>query len=199
MANATVPRSGLAIGAGVLYSAGAGTAIPANTVVGSVFTDLWASAGAWLPIGITKSGHELTYAPKVDPIEAEEYLDVLVYVTSGRTSGVKFELMQIVMSNWKRMVNGGSGALTTSGAGTTLLTTGVLPAPGAEVRCMLGWESDDGTERWVAESCLQVGTLSIKRGKGANVATFTAEFNFEIGPVSGRPFTPYSAGATRGA
>src|ERR1044072_4352008 len=95
MANATVPRNALAIGAGVLYSANVSTAFPANTVSGSVFTDLWATAGAWLPIGITKSGHELTYAPKVDPIEAEEYLDGLAYVTSGRTSGVKFELMNM--------------------------------------------------------------------------------------------------------
>jgi hypothetical protein len=198
MANATVPRNALAIGAGVLYSANAGTAFPANTVVGSVFTDLWATAGAWLPIGITKSGHELTYAPKVEAIEAEEYLDPIVYVTTGRTSGVKFELMQINMTNWKRMVNGGSGAVTTSGAGTTLLSTGVLPAPGTEVRCMLGWESEDSTERWVAESCLQSGTLSRKAGKGTNVGTWSAEFNFEIGSVTGRPFTPYGAGATRG-
>jgi hypothetical protein len=197
MANATVPRNALAIGAGVLYSANVGTSFPANTVSGSVFTDLWATAGAWLPIGITKSGHELTYAPKVDPIEAEEYLDVLAYVTSGRTSGVKFELMNVNLTNWKRMVNGGSGAVTTSGSGATLLSTGVLPAPGQEVRCMLGWESDDNTERWVAEQCLQSGTLSIKRQKGSNVGTFTAEFNFEIGSVTGRPFTPYGAGTNR--
>lgn len=198
MANVAVPKTALAIGAGVLYSANAGTAYPANTVVGSVFTDLWASAGAWLPVGITKNGHELKYAPKVDAIEAEEYLDPIVYTTTGRTSGVAFELMQVHMTNWKRMVNGGSGALTTTGSGTTLLTTGILPAPGTEVRCMLGWESDGGDERWVAESCLQSGTLSVKRQKGANVATFTADFNFEIGPVSGRPFTPYGAGALRG-
>lgn len=198
MANVAVPRTGISIGAGVLYSANAGTAYPANTVVGSVFTDLWATAGAWVPIGITKSGHELTYSPKVEPIEAEEYFDPIQYVTSGRTSGVKFELMKVDATGWKRMVNGGSGSVTTTGAGTTLLSTGILPAPGTEVRCMLGWESDDSTERWVAESCLQSGTLSRKAGKGTNVATYTAEFNFEIGPVSGRPYTPYGAGTNRG-
>lgn len=198
MANVAVPRTGLSVGAGVLYSANAGTAYPANTVVGSVFTDLWATAGAWVPIGITKSGHELTYAPKVEPIEAEEYFDPIQYVTSGRTSGVKFESMKVDLTTWKRMVNGGSGAVTTTGSGTTLLSTGILPAPGTEVRCMLGWESDDSTERWVAESCLQSGTLSRKAGKGTNVATYSAEFNFEIGPVSGRPYTTYGAGTLRG-
>jgi len=197
VANVAVPKTSLAIGAGVLYSAPLGTAFPANTVVGSVFTDLWATAGAWLPIGITKNGHELTYAPKVDAIEAEEYLDVVAYVTSGRTTGVKVELMQVNLTTWKRVVNGGSGAVTTTGAGTTLLSTGILPAPGQEVRCALGWESDDNTERWVVEQCLQSGTLSVKRQKGANVGTFTAEFNFEIG-ASGRPYTPYGAGTTRG-
>lgn len=196
MANVAVPKTGLAIGAGVLYSAALGTAFPANTVVGSVFTDLWASAGAWLPIGITKNGHELTYAPKVDPIEAEEYLDPIAYTTTGRTSGVKFELMKVDLTNWKLVVNGGSGALTSSGSGTTLLTTGILPGPGQEVRCALGWESDDNTERWVAEQCLQAGSLSVKRQKGSNVATYTAEFNFEVG-ATGRPFTPYGAGTNR--
>lgn len=195
MANVAVPKASLAIGAGVLYSAPFGTAFPANTVVGSVFTDLWATAGAWLPIGITKSGHELTYAPKVDPIEAEEYLDVVAYVTSGRTSGVKFEMMNINLTNWKRVVNGGT--LSTTGSGTTLLSTLALPGPGTEVRCALGWEADTNDERWVAEQCLQTGTLSVKRAKGANVGTFTAEFNFEIG-ATGRPFTPYGAGVLRG-
>ena len=197
MANVAVPKTGLAIGAGVLYSALAGTAFPANTVVGSVFTDLWATAGAWLPVGITKNGHELTYAPKVDAIEAEEYLDPIAYVTSGRTTGVKFELMKVDLTNWKLSVNGGSGSVTTTGAGTTLLSTGILPAPGQEVRCMLGWESDDNTERWVAEQCLQTGTLSRKAQKGANVGTYSVEFQFELGPVTNRPFTPYGAGTNR--
>lgn len=197
MANVTVPKTGLAIGAGVLYGALAGTSIPANTVSGGVFTDLWATAGAWVPVGITKNGHELTYTPKVDAIEAEEYLDPIAYTTSGRTTGVKMELMKIDAASWKLVVNGGSGSVTTSGSGATLLSTLILPAPGQEVRCMLGWESDDNTERWVAEQCLQSGSVSIKRQKGANVATYTCEFNFELGPVSGRPVTWYNAGTNR--
>lgn len=197
MANVAVPKTGLAIGAGVLYTALLGTSFPANTVSGGVFTDLWASAGAWVPVGITKNGHELTYTPKVEAIDAEEYLDPIAYTTSGRTTGVKFELMKVDMTTWKLVVNGGSGSVTTTGSGATLLSTGILPGPGQEVRCMLGWESDDSTERWVAEQCLQTGALSRKAQKGANVGTYTAEFNFEIGSVTGRPYTPYGAGTNR--
>jgi hypothetical protein len=193
MPAATVPKNALALGAGYLYYANLGTSFPANTVAGSVFTDAWPAG--WNLLGVTKNGHEMSYDISVDTIDAAEYLDHLAYVTTERASGIKLEMMQMHATNLKRALNGGT--LATSGAGATLLSTYTPPTPGNEVRCMLGWEAVDNTERVVAEQAFQIGTLTIARRKGADNATLPVEFRFEI-PASGQPFFYYGAGALRG-
>lgn len=191
-----VPQTPLATGAGYLYYAALSTALPANTVTGSVFTDAWASAGAWVPWGVTKDGHEFSYEITTDQIEAAEFFDPLVIVTTGRAASVKFELQVISGTTMKRSLNGGTLTVV-SGSGTTLLTSYTPPAPGAEVRCMFGWESQDNTERLIMEQCLQVGSLTVSRKKGADNATFPLEFKAEL-PSSTFPFRHYFAGAARG-
>lgn len=62
---------------------------------------------------------------------------------------------------------------------------------------MLGWESTDGTERWVAEQAFQTGSLSIARRKGADNAGLTTEWTFEPN-AAGDPFTWWTAGTIRG-
>lgn len=193
MPAAVVPKNALAIGAGYLYYANLGTGLPANTVAGSVFTDAW--PGGYALLGITKDGHEFDYDLSVDQIEAAEYLDIVQYVTTGRTSGMKFELQQVHATNLKRVLNGGS--LTTSGAGATLLSTYTPPVPGTEVRCMIGWEATDNTERLVMEQAFQIGALAINRKKGASNATLPVEFRGEVA-ASGQPFQYFSAGTLRG-
>jgi hypothetical protein len=105
------------------------------------------------------------------------------------------EFLQIHLTNVKRMLNGGT--LSTSGSGTTLLTSYKPPQVGQEVRSMLGWESTDGTERWVAEQVFQTGGLTIARRKGADNAGLTTEWRFEPN-AAGDPFTWYAAGTIRG-
>jgi len=189
----TVSKNALAFGAGYLYIANIGTSLPANTVVGSVFTDAWPAG--WNSPGVTREGHELSYEPNVEEVEAAEYLDAVANVTTGRSTTVTVEFMQIHLTNVKRMLNGGT--LTTSGSGTTLLSTYKPPQIGQEVRQMLGWESTDNTERWVAEQVFQQGSLAIARRKGADNAGLTTEWKFEPNSA-GDPFTWYSAGTIRG-
>lgn len=189
----TVPSNALALGAGYLYHAALGVSVPANTVVGSVFTDAWPAG--WNLLGITREGHELTYEIETDTIDAAEYNDPLQYVTTGRSGGMSFDLMQVHATNLKRALNGGT--LTPTGAGTTLLTTLTPPAIGAEVRCMLGWESVNNDERVVVERAFQTGTITISRKKGAANASIPVDFKFEL-PTSTFPFTYYSAGTVRG-
>ncbi|HEY5987040.1 MAG TPA: hypothetical protein VIV12_11795 [Streptosporangiaceae bacterium] len=189
----TVPKTPLSTGPGYLYYAPLATALPANTVVGSVFTDAW--PGAWLPWGVTREGHEFQYSVDTDSIVAAEYFDPLVIVTTGRAAQIAFECMIISATTMKRALNGGT--VTTSGAGTTLLTTVTPPAAGAETRQMVGWESNDGTERLVLEQAFNAGTLTIARKKGADNAGIDLEFHAEL-PSSGFPFQHYFAGAARG-
>jgi hypothetical protein len=193
MPAAVVPKNALAIGAGYLYYANLGTGLPANTVAGSVFTDAW--PGGFSLLGVTKEGHEFDYELSVDQIEAAEYLDPLQYVTTGRTSGMKFELQQIHATNMRRVLNGGT--ITTSGAGATLLSTYTPPVPGTEIRCIIGWEATDNTERLIMEQAFQIGALAVNRKKGADNATLPVEFRGEVA-ASGQPFQYFTAGVLRG-
>lgn len=193
MPAATVPKTPLAIGAGYLYWAALGTSLPANTVAGSVFTDAW--PGGWNLLGVTSNGSEFDYTVSTDIIDAAEYLDPLVIVTTGRAASWKMSLQVMSATNWKRALNGGS--LTTSGAGATLLSTYTPPVPGTEVRSMVGWEATDNTERMVMEQSFQSGSLNIIRQKGKNNAELPLEWHAEIA-ASGFPFQYFTCGAARG-
>lgn len=190
----TIPKTALAFGPGALFFATlGGAAAPTNTVVGSVFTDSWPAG--WNLLGITTEGHTLTVDLNADAVEAAEYVDALLNVITGRTITAAIELMQINLTNFKRTFNGGT--LTTSGAGTTLLSTYTLPNIGAEVRCQLGWESNDNTERWWAMSAFNTGSVGIQRKKGADVATLPVTYTMEP-DASSQPVYFASAGTVRG-
>jgi hypothetical protein len=192
MPSAVVPKNALALGAGYLYWAALGTSEPGWTVTGSVFTDAWTG---WSLLGITREGHELSYEISTDTIEAAEYLDPLMYVTTGRSGGISFDLMQVHATNFRRALNG--AAPTTTGSGTTLRSTVRPPAAGAELRCQLGWESQDNTERLIALQCFQSGTIQVQRRKGADNASIPVEFKFETDSF-GDPFRYETAGTLRG-
>lgn len=193
MPSMTAPKNALAFGAGWLLHALLGTSFPANTVAGSVFTDAWPAG--WNLWGVTREGHEFSYEIDTDEVTAAEYLDPLATVTTGRTSGISFDAMQMHLTNVKRMLNGGT--LSTSGAGATLLSTYTPPQIGQEVRCMIGWESTDSTERLILPQAFQIGSLTVSRSKGADNASLPAEFRAEP-DGSGNPFYWYSAGTIRG-
>jgi len=189
----TVPKTPIARDPGFLYFGTLGSSLPANTVAGSVFTDTWPAG--WSAWGITRAGSEFQYNITTDTIEAAEYFDPLVIVTTGRAAQVAFEVIILSGTTMKRALNGGN--VTVSGSGATTMTTVTPPAAGAEVRSMLGWESQDSTERLVMEQCLQAGTLTIGRHKGVDNAGVTMEFHAEL-PASGYPFQYFTAGAARG-
>jgi hypothetical protein len=188
-----VPKGQLSFGAGYLYGAALGSTLPSNTVAGSVFTDAW--PGAWFLWGVTKEGHTLNVNIDTDAVEAAEYVDPLINVTTGRTVSIEAEMMQISLTNFKRAFNGGT--LSTSGSGATLLSSFTLPAIGAEVRAFVGWESVDNTERWWALQTFQTGSVGIQRKKGADNATLPLTFTCEP-DASSQPIYMFSAGTNRG-
>lgn len=189
----TLPANTLATDPGYLFWAPLSSSEPANTVVGSVFTDAW--PGAWLPLGITKEGSEFNWQTETDTIEAAEYLDPLKYVSTGRTGSVSFELMNMNATNMKRMLNG--GVITVTGTTSTTLSVYTPPPLGTEARSMLGWESQDGTERFVWRQCFQTGQVTIGRKKGADNATIPVEFNLEVPSSLALPWTYATAGVAR--
>ncbi|MFC0504219.1 hypothetical protein [Micromonospora costi] len=187
------PKNALSFGAGWLYYALPGTSVPASTVAGSVFTDAWPAG--WTLLGVTREGHEFSYELATEPVEAAEYLDPIATVTTGRTVGMTFEMMQIHATNLKRALNGGN--IVTTGSGGTLRSEYTPPAMGQEIRCMIGWESTDLTERVYAEQAFQVGNVAIARRRGAANAGLPVDFRFEPA-ADGQPFHHIFAGTARG-
>jgi hypothetical protein len=194
MPTAVAPKTSLAFGAGWLYYSDPGVAIPTNTVTGNKF--VVAVGGSWFLWGVTREGHVLGVDINTDGVEAAEYLENIINVTTSRDITVEADFMQVSGTMLKRVFNGGT--LTSSGSAGTgdLLTTYRLPQIGAETRQQLFWESTDSTERWYAGQVFNGGTVNINRRKGADNASLPVTFTLEP-DVNGDPFVWYGAGPTR--
>jgi hypothetical protein len=193
VATFTVPKGAIAKGPGTLFYADPGVAAPTNTVAASVFSvNSWTS---WIQWGITKAGSVWTYDLSTDPIQAAEYVDDIDQVTTGRVVTVKFELMNITAALMVRALN--RPTPTTTGSGTTLLTTVSPPDLGTEQYQQIGWQSQSDDERIIAPNVLQIGSLEIGRHKGSDVATISCEFKF-FPDSNSKPYYHYFAGAARG-
>jgi hypothetical protein len=188
----TVPVPQIATDPGFLFWAPLGSAEPAHTVVGSVFTDAWPVA--WVALGATEEGHNFTWTTSTDTIEVAEFLDPIKYVDTGRSGSIAFALASMTLANLKRALNGGTVA--TTGTTTTTMTSYTPAKLGQSTRCMIGWESQDSTERLVAYQCYNTGAVSIARRKGNAKATIPVEYALEV-PTSGDPFKYVTAGAAR--
>ena len=182
--NANV-TSGAATGSAITWNAG-------GTVSGSKFTDSWPSG--WVPIGVTKEGNEFSYAPSTGNIEVAEFLLPLQIITTGVEIKWKFDIAEFTAKNYAFATNGGA-TRTVSGTGATLLTELTPPVVGSEVRQMIGWESDDNTERLAAMQVFQTGTVAEAHKKGTDNATIAVEFGLEQ-PSVGYPFRKFYAGST---
>lgn len=180
---------------GFLFIAPLGSTLPSNTVAGSVFTDSWPVA--WLSLGATEEGSTFSYSSTVEALSVAEFLDPIAYRTTGREGSIAFNLADFTLTNYRRALNGGVAALAaTSGTGATSLGTLNPPTPGAETRCMIGWESLDSTLRLVAHQTLQGGEIQSAFNKAPSLALIPCTFNFEV-PSGGQPWTMWSAGADR--
>lgn len=180
---------------GYLFVAPLASTLPANTVVGSVFTDAWDAA--WLPLGATEDGTTFAYSSEVEALRVAEFFDPVQYRTTDRTGSVAFALASIGAANFKRALNGGAGAVTaTSGSGATALYDVEPVTPGSEVRVMIGWESQDHTMRLVCRQTFQGGELSVQASKAPTLGLIACTFNFEK-PASSQPFKLSFAGAAR--
>lgn len=185
-----IPNGAWMAGPGTLYRTILGTAIPAHAVVGGVFTDAWPAA--WVPVGITVDGSQFSFQTNTDQIVAAEYLDPLAVKSTGRTIGVEFNMMQMTLKSFALALNGGTTS-TISGAAGTLLTSYTPAGVGSEVRTMLGWESEDATERAIFNQNFQGGQVQIANRKAPTARSIPVQFTTEQ-PAVGFPFTIYKAG-----
>jgi hypothetical protein len=181
------------VDAGYLFWAPAGTVDPTMTVAASKFTDVWPVA--WIPLGATEEGSDFNYETKIEPIMVAEFYDPIKYATTERSGSIAFTLVDWTLSNWKRVLNGGTLSIV-SGTGATQINKYEPPAPGAEVRSMIGWESLDNTARIIVRQGVNGSQIKSSFKKAPNKAGLACEFSFEI-PSAAQPFSIYSSGLAR--
>jgi len=166
----------IALGPGYLYIAVLGSTEPTD------LTTPWASVDdAWTALGYTEEGSTFNYEVDSENVEVAEELDPVKVALTGRSLSLEFALAEITAANLKRALNGGT---ITTGTG---IVTFEPPALGEEVRTMIGFESEDHTERWVYRQCLQVGNIAMARKKGADKSTLACSFSLEK-PAAAQPF-----------
>jgi hypothetical protein len=180
---------------GYLWLAPLGTAEPTAVAAGSKFTD--ALPAAWIPLGATTEGSTFSYSTSVEAIRVAEYFDPIKYSTTERNGSIAFNLANWTLSNYKRALNGGVAALTPTGTSGAEITTFEPPAPGAEVRAMLMWESTDSTVRLLCRQVIQGGEVASAFQKAPSIAAIPCTFNLEIPSGGVQPFKFWGAGLNR--
>ncbi len=179
---------------GYLFAAPLASALPANTVAASKYTDVWPAA--WIPLGATTEGSTFSYSTSVEPIMVAEFFDPIKYATTERSGNIAFNLADFTLKNYKLALNGGLGAIApTAGTGVTASYDYEPVAPGNEVRVMVGWESTDGTMRLILRQTIQGGEVSSAFQKAPSIAAIPCTFNMEI-PVGAS--SPFKWSSTRG-
>ncbi|MGZ4617178.1 MAG: phage tail tube protein [Frankiaceae bacterium] len=188
----TLPGAQLLTDAGFILWAPAGTALPANTVVGGVFTDPWPAA--WIALGRTSGGLKIDDNATTADIESAEDYYPLASRTTKRVGQVSFSLLSNTATNLARALNGATTTVT--GTTTTTLTQVDSPNPVNEVPCMIGWESLDSTVRYIARQVRNAGNLSMQMAKAPNAAQIPWTGNLEK-PASAQPYSFFYAGTAR--
>jgi hypothetical protein len=162
------------VGPGWLYIAPLGTAAP---------TDLTAAwDAAWVPLGYTHEGSTVGFDQTFEDVTVEEEYDPVDTLQTARSITVNVAAAEMTARNLQLAFNGGT-------IDTATGTVTFEPPPAGQVtRVMVGWEADDGKERWVFYRCTQTGSVEVSRRKAPNKATIPLAFRATV-PDEGAPFT----------
>jgi hypothetical protein len=129
---------------------------------------------SWVDLGYTEEGHSFTSTPNFEAIEVAEELTPVFYEQTNVQYQLELALAEITHDNLKKVHNGGT---ITAGTG---ITTFEPPAVGVAIRIALGWESIDGSERYVFRKCLQTGAVEMARRKAPAKTTLPGTFQLEL-------------------
>lgn len=164
----------LALGPGLLRIAPLGSTEPVDLATP------WDAA--WVEMGYTKEGSKASFELDTGEVMVAEEIDPVWIAINARKIKVAFVLAQLTAANIKRAMNGGT---ITSGTG---IVTFEPHQPGDELRMMLGFESEDGTERWVFREALNGGSVELERKRGADNAVIATEWQLAKPAASVLPF-----------
>jgi hypothetical protein len=150
------------VGPGRLFIAPLGTAEPTN------LSSDWNAA--FVPVGYTDEGSSFTFDQTFEDVNVAEEYDPVDTLQTARSISINFAAAEVTASNLQKAFNGGD---VETAAG---IVTFEPPEAGDYTPVMVGWESDDGLERWVFRRCVQVGSVEIARRKAPDKATIPMQF-----------------------
>lgn len=151
------------LGAGWLYMAPLGTTEPADSVT--------ALPSAWIALGYTEDGSELTFEQTNDKIMVAETNYPVRVVNSASSVKVKTAMAEPTLRNMKAALGGGTGGLNTALS---------LEMPTDLTGIMLVHDSHEGTlttnRRKVLRECYPTGSVSSPFKKAPNKTVINVEF-----------------------
>jgi IPT/TIG domain len=156
----------------------------------------------WVLLGYTVAGSEFNWALDTAEVEVAEELDPIQLTTTARTGTVAFAMAEMTASHLSVAVNGGIIRYAGAGGPDDPTDPDIVivepPGLGFEKRCMLGFDSEDRTERWVFKKCFQSGTMKVTREKGTTIAAMEVSFALEKPLDAGAPWIAIMDRALRG-
>lgn len=176
---ASPSTANISTGPGLIYFA------PLGTVEPTTRTAVWPAG--WLPIGYTENGNSFNHALTIENIEVAELQLPARRVTTSRDDRFVFTMSEITLAHLELALNGGT--TTADGTEGSIFEP---PDVGAEVRSMLGWDSEDGEERLIIRQALSAGNVETARRKGTDYAKLPVEFALET-PAAGAPWREFFA------
>jgi hypothetical protein len=166
MAATVLDPLNLQVGAGWLYHAPIGTAKPAD------LSTAWATVDAdWVKVGFTQEGHVFNIEMTVEGLIVAEIKDPVRAEYTERKAVVEFAAAELTAATWDLALNGPTHTSFTGGTKITPPNINLSPT-----ERMLGWESFDGTERYVWPRVVQTSALGISRKKPPEYATVPMAF-----------------------
>lgn len=175
-----------------------GAYVPAGTggafIQGNTATNV-PGAAAWLPIGWTDGGWDLTFTIKTEEDDAAESYDPVAYPMVGRAATLKASLKQCNLTNLRLALNA-SAASVNQAPGPSTTATLTPPTSGSEVRTQWLLETQDGSLVCVIYQALNTGAVSLMFQKGAKGLSVPLELNVEVPPaaVSNAPYHIHTIG-----
>jgi hypothetical protein len=162
------------LGPGRLYLAPIGTTEPASASA--------ALPSAWIAVGYTEDGTTFTVSLTSEDIEVEEEIDPILTVNTKRANTLALQLAEITRRNLAVSLGNGLAA-----NDATALEP---PNPGAEVKVMAVWDSNEdpttsqgspaqGNRRWLFRQCNPTGDIAVNRQKAPNKALIPVTFKVE--------------------
>lgn len=177
--------AGIRVGPGRLLLAAIGTPEPVDLATA------WNSA--WWELGYTDAGTTFTYGGTFEDVPVAEELDPILVLQTARNVNVSVAAAENTARNLQTAFNGGT--IDVAGVG---FVTFEPPDAGIYEPLMLGWEADDGLERYLVRKVVNTGEVAQSRAKAPAKSTLPYTFRGLVPDSGAKTFKAFIADSIGG-